>query len=177
MGKRVVKNCKLCNKIIYVYPSRIKDGKGNFCSRKCKYEFQLGKKHTKEHNIKIGLSGIGRKPSKETIEKLKIAKSGKNNAMWKGGITSIRGQIYKHFKTRQWRSDVFTRDDFTCQECNSKGIYLEAHHIKEFCIILKENNIITLEDAVNCEELWNINNGITLCRECHNKTKKGRNTS
>lgn len=36
--------------------------------------------------------------------------------------------------------------------------------------IIRENNIMTLTDAVKCEELWNINNGITLCKECHKKT-------
>jgi hypothetical protein len=30
-----------------------------------------------------------------------------------------------------------------------------------------ENNIITLEDAFGCDELWNLNNGITWCKECH----------
>lgn len=26
------------------------------------------------------------------------------------------------------------------------------------------------EDAINCEELWSINNGRTLCIDCHKKT-------
>lgn len=30
----------------------------------------------------------------------------------------------------------------------------------------------TLEDAENCEELWNINNGRTLCKSCHIKRHK-----
>ena len=35
---------------------------------------------------------------------------------------------------------------------------------------MEENNIKTLEEAENCEELWNINNGRTLCYPCHYKT-------
>lgn len=38
--------------------------------------------------------------------------------------------------------------------------------------IQEENNIKTLEDAENCEELWNINNGRTLCRNCHRGINK-----
>lgn len=66
-----------------------------------------------------------------------------------------------------WRSRVFYRDDFTCQTCDKRGDYLNADHIKTFASIFKEHNIKTLDDAVYCKELWNINNGRTLCKECH----------
>ena len=82
--------------------------------------------------------------------------------------------MQQSFQSRQWRSDIFQRDDYICQECDKRGGNLECHHKKEFSIILKENNIKTLDEAIHCEELWNLNNGITLCEKCHNKTKKGR---
>ena len=80
-------------------------------------------------------------------------------------------QIRKSLKYRQWRSDVFERDNYTCQICETKGGKINADHIKAFIIILKENNINNLEAALNCEELWNINNGRTLCESCHKKTE------
>ena len=38
-------------------------------------------------------------------------------------------------------------------------------------LIFEEYKIKSLEEALNCEEFWNINNGRTLCRKCHNLTK------
>ena len=121
---------------------------------------------------------IGWKHSEETKEKMSKSAStprpwmrGNKNPAWRGGITSLVRLIRHTYKYRQWRSDIFTRDDFKCQICGGKGI-LEAHHIKGFIDILKENNINTLEDAEKCEELWNINNGETLCQKCHLAERK-----
>jgi len=107
-------------------------------------------------------------------QKLKMSRafSGKKNPNWKGGITPLELKIRHSFKYRQWRSDVFTRDDFTCQECNRRGIELNAHHIESFALILELNDIKTFNQAVNCEELWNINNGITFCKKCHLKNSR-----
>jgi 5-methylcytosine-specific restriction endonuclease McrA len=95
------------------------------------------------------------------------------NSCWKGGTTSLYDRIRKSFEYRQWRSDVFTRDKFTCQLCgDNQGGNLNAHHIKFFAEILKEHKVNTFESALKCEELWNINNGITLCILCHDKNRK-----
>jgi hypothetical protein len=47
---------------------------------------------------------------------------------------------------------------------------LEVHHIRFFKTLKVQYNIKTLEDAKNCKELWDIDNGLTLCRQCHLKT-------
>ena len=90
---------------------------------------------------------------------------------WNEGTTQLALKIRRSFEYRLWRSDVFTRDNFICQECCQKGGKLEAHHKKPFALILKLNEIKTFEEAICCEELWNINNGITLCKECHRKRR------
>ncbi|KKL51455.1 hypothetical protein LCGC14_2295330 [marine sediment metagenome] len=100
--------------------------------------------------------------------------SGEKHPNWKNGSTLLIKKTRNSLKYRQWRSDIFTRDDFTCQECNHRGGYLEAHHIKALAWIFELNDIKTDEQVMNCEEIWNINNGITLCGKCHNKLKNGR---
>jgi len=97
---------------------------------------------------------------------------------WKrmtGWAKKINGVYLQSIATRirdlkeyvEWRSDVFKRDYWTCKTCQRLGQKLHAHHIKYMSIILIENNIDSIEKAIGCKELWDRNNGITLCNSCH----------
>ena len=115
---------------------------------------------------------LGKKRGKFGTPFKKGETAGEKNRNWKGGITPLRMRIRQLFEYRQWRSDCFTRDDFTCQWCGKRGCYLEIdHYPKRFSDICDEYNIKSIDEALNCQELWNLNNGRTLCRDCHNKTK------
>lgn len=94
---------------------------------------------------------------------------GEDNSNWKGGIHPIYQKIRNSPQYSEWRSMVFGRDLYTCRECGIRGTYFEAHHIKRFNDIIKQYNIITLEEALLCEELWDLDNGITLCKKCHKR--------
>ena len=110
----------------------------------------------------------GKTMSKESKYKMSIIRRKENNANWRGGVSTLYHLIRTNFKSRQWRSDVFTRDNFTCQICgDNKGHNLKAHHIITFFNILQKYEITTLREALDCEELWNINNGVTICERCH----------
>jgi hypothetical protein len=123
---------------------------------------------TEETKKKISESTKGKKRSLETRQKMSLAHKKEKSWKWKGGITKLRNQIRQCFKYRLWRSDVFTKDNFTCQKCGKRGGRIEADHWpKSFSKIFDENKIKTLEQAIECEEFWNINNGRTLCKECH----------
>jgi hypothetical protein len=137
-----------------------------------------GRKQTPEHNRKIGLSKLGKKRKPFSEEwKSNISKGhiginrGEKSSSWKGGITDLRHLIRSSFKYRQWRSDCFTRDNFTCLFCRCHGGELQVdHYPKTFKEILDDYKIKTLEDSYICEEMWNLNNGRTLCKKCHLKT-------
>lgn len=127
----------------------------------------VGRKKTKEHAKRIGEGRKGFRHSKETRAKL----SGINNHGWKGGKRVVTLLIRDMYEYRQWRSDVFTRDDFTCQFCWLRGGKLNAdHYPKTLSSIIYENGLLNQEQARACSELWNLNNGRTLCEACHRKT-------
>ena len=143
-----------------------------------------GRKLTEEHKRKIGGSNKGKKlptmigntngfqkgqvPWNKGIKYLQI--SGKKHPSWKGGITKLNNRIRECQEYLQWRSNVFQRDNLTCRTCNGRGLRLEAHHIRSFKLLLYENKIKSFEEAIKCKALWNIDNGVTLCKNCHNLT-------
>lgn len=62
----------------------------------------------------------------------------------------------------EWRTKVFERDGFKCAICGQVGGTLNAHHIKTF----KDFPGLRLD----------IDNGITLCQECHKRVHKEKNS-
>jgi hypothetical protein len=58
-----------------------------------------------------------------------------------------------------WRTSVFERDSYKCVECESKT-KIQAHHIKEW--------------AEHPEDRFDIDNGTTLCVDCHVKRHPNR---
>ena len=89
---------------------------------------------------------------------LYTAKKGKYSANWKGGVSDENHRIRTSKEYREWRAKVFQRDKFTCQICGQVGGELNAHHIKHFS-----------KDKAN---RLNVDNGITLCAECHRLVHK-----
>lgn len=133
--------------------------------------FQVG--HNYGVRFQKGIQYFSRKGFPAWNKGTKGYNSGSNHWNWKGGITSIEMMIRKSFEYRQWRSDIFTRDNFVCQQCGyEEGRILEAHHIIFFSKVVSEYKIKTMKDALNCNVLWDINNGITLCQKCHTKAHK-----
>jgi len=100
---------------------------------------------------------------------------GKNASNWKGGISSLYHLIRTNEKYKKWRILCMERDNYQCQECKRSGGNLEVDHIVQFAYIIKKYSIKNIKDALKCKELWNIDNGKTLCINCHKKTKSHSN--
>jgi hypothetical protein len=135
----------------------------------------FGKKHTIEARKKMSDKRKTRIYTNETKIKLSETKKGSKNPSWKGGITAEHLLIRTSLKYNKWRKGCFIRDSFTCQKCGSKKL-LEVHHIVPFSKLMEEvkNKLSSLnlyDSAVEYEPLWDISNGITLCKSCHKKTK------
>lgn len=68
----------------------------------------------------------------------------------------------KHGRTTkeyaEWRLSVFKRDNYECQDCHSINKAINAHHIKKYSDY----------PEIRCD----LNNGITLCEQCHKKKHK-----
>ena len=137
-----------------------------------------GRKHSKEtiekmsiftkarripeaQRIKMSIAKLGKKASVETRRKMSNARKGEKCHLWKGGITPINAKIRNGMEYRLWRVSVFQRDNYTCVWCgvrsgNGKTVVLNADHIKPFSLFP--------------ELRFAIDNGRTLCVDCHKKT-------
>lgn len=181
MGNNTIKRgkvlqCTTCGWDKYVLPSRIAMFK--FCSPKCKRLSQETRKKISLNNTKNGLPKCVDCDKKLTNYRyntrcrkcfLKIS-FGNNAPNWRGGLTKLCGSIRKLKQYKIWRKNVFVRDKYTCQNCGQTGGRIEANHLTPFSILLRTNSIETISGAINCQDLWDINNGETLCKTCHKLT-------
>ena len=185
-GNRVAKEVKTCA----ICGNQLSGRARRYCSRTC-YKASLIGKCGKENNNnwKGGMAkciDCGKELSQRNYSRCKSCSSKgelnpnykiapEKSSRWKGGISSLYKAVRNLFEYRQWRSDVFSRDKHTCQICHkSKSGRLEAHHIVRMFSLMLENKVETVEQAQECQHLWNINNGVTLCVDCHKIIHKTR---
>lgn len=137
---KVKRNCINCALIFYRWNSELTNGRGKFCSRKCRgiYEYLNKKSFIQANKVIIN------------------NQMGSNNHQWKGGITPFQRAFRTSKKYKLWRKAVFEKDYYTCQICNQKGGELQADHIKPFSLFP--------------DLRLDLNNGRTLCINCHRKT-------
>lgn len=76
-----------------------------------------------------------------------------------GHYTSEDAKQRNSIEYKKWREEVFKRDNYICQCCEERGGKLNAHHLENF--------------ADNQELRLNIDNGITLCENCHSPNISG----
>lgn len=166
----VFKECTICNKVFYKKITTCKNEWSNrkYCSKVCcdkdkigKVSWNKGVSPSPETKQKISKKLTGRKIPREIVEKIRRRKGPLNNK-WKGGITPENKLIRQSPQYKQWRTAVFERDNYTCVHCRTRSgignkVILEADHIKPF--------------AVFKELRFDIDNGRTLCQQCHRKTE------
>jgi len=169
------KNCIICKKpFTKSVDWNYKDwDRRKFCSMKCRRGSKRPLEERKRISETCKRKGIGKwmtgrkRPVHLRIRHSGYMKdvvaSGKHN-FWKGGISEHTRKWRSNFQNtieyRLWRTAVFERDNYTCVWCgtrngNGRKVILNADHILPF--------------ADYPELRLAIDNGRTLCRECHYK--------
>lgn len=141
------RNCPDCGKE-QTYKSSSHYNVANRQNRKCRSCCMKGKKHSEAAKKKISKNhsrhNLGKKLSLETRRKLSVANGGD-------------GTLAKFCDARliSWSKAVRERDEYVCQHCNHDFYPHEchAHHI--------------VPKAKFPQYAYDLDNGITLCKECH----------
>jgi NUMOD3 motif len=69
----------------------------------------------------------------------------------------------------KWREFILSRDHNTCS-CGSRSSVHVDHYPKSLARIVRQYHILSTSDALDCIELWDVNNGRAICEDCHKKT-------
>ena len=141
--QKVEITCEWCGETKLVKPSIV--GRTRFCSTECR------NKHDSKYKCGVNAARYGKHHTRETRNKIQITRYKRYGIKNTPALKRIRNsQAYKN-----WRKAVYERDDYTCQKCMVRGGRLQAHHIHP--VRSNKNNLL----------LFDVNNGITLCEECH----------
>ena len=166
---KINKICKNCdnNFLFFVHKSHVKTGhNGTFCNRKCMIEFLkknafnfpcfVCKKaiYTQPAQLKLRARSTCSPICRRTLARERTLK--KHDTYTKHQIDRLARYS---IEAVEWRKAIFARDDYTCQECKVRGGYIEADHIKPWAYFPSLR--------------FELSNGRTLCRLCHDKTKIG----
>jgi hypothetical protein len=142
-----------CSKLVSLYNHDFQHNRGRYCSKECKPSKKTGRI--------LKCRGCG----KDFYVSPRVASVRKNCSMRcyrTGDLTPLHKKIRHLSIYFAWRTAAFERDNYRCRDCGNKARNLEVHHVKSFKAIKLQYNIQTIQDAIRCDELWDINNGITL---------------
>jgi 5-methylcytosine-specific restriction endonuclease McrA len=97
-------------------------------------------------------------------EKLSLNKT----KLWDTKYSDFIRRIRTTTSYLKWKNAVMERDQYKCQDCFCDNPpRLDVHHIIPLKEIIQNHVIETYAQALDCEMIWDTDNGITLCKKCH----------
>lgn len=113
----------------------------------------------------------------------RCANKGSNNPRYIDGRTRFERSLRNLREYKAWKEEVLKRDEGICQKCGINE-FIEVHHRISFSSICNEfidaYNQLKLKEDKKGElvkwyyPLWDVDNGITLCVNCHKKIDEKR---
>ena len=170
-GKKFLANsghskfCPECKKEMLICPvcgGQKKDIYHQFCSNSCAGKWKYENSIKVREALKKGTIEADEITKKKRAKAISMAQKGKprynmrgeNNPNWKGGTYGTeRHKDMGRIEYLTWRKKVFERDGYRCVVCGKVGGQINAHHIRSW------------KDFP--EERYDVDNGITLCVNCH----------
>ena len=156
--------CEMCSSTFEKRRGKIP----RFCSRRCKVRWHNIQSVAVEcpecHQTRtITRCAFNRRKSDLCITCINSQRSGINSSTWKGGHRHWSpGRFGRDKDGLSWKAQrlqAWERDNYTCQECGSKR-NLQAHHIRQV--------------ALYPDLVYELSNGITLCKTCHREIPTAR---
>lgn len=170
--KKVLRACEVCGAAFETLPGEIRRGGGKYCSRECFFKANSGpanpswnggdlvhechhchRQFTRPRTWPRGNLFFCSRECRSAF----LREHPEQNSNWKDGATFAAEGERKSWRTTTWRKTVYERDNYTCQQCGERGGRLQAHHLYRF--------------AHYPELRFHIDNGLTLCRDCHKQIK------
>lgn len=153
--------CEVCKKTF----KGDKYNSNKYCSREC-YNIAHQIKNKERTCPKCGKKFIAKASddkycSWECYNTDRHMPKGEDHWNWQGGISKQNDKRDSN-DYKQWRLNVYKRDNYKCTKCGSKE-KLNAHHI--------------LSWSSHPDKRYNVDNGITLCEKCHIELHKKRRLS
>lgn len=148
--------CDICRSSIEEAWPHYNDGNLVYCNE-CAFRKGIitSQKYLNNSGIHITCEA-GINPENGHIEIVLVNKTGKRSKFtWEKTNKQLRFTP----QYAAWRDSVYRRDNFTCQMCLKHGGDINAHHIKSYS---KHKGL-----------RYKIENGITLCTNCHRAVHKG----
>lgn len=146
--RRVLKTCRKCGSDFETHAFRAETA--HYCSRACWSNRAPTATCQRCGSAFKVIAGDREKFCSKSCYSSTLGREG--HPSWKGGASLENDRARLSPQLREWRKQVFQRDDFTCRQCGGRGS-LHAHHVKAF--------------ADHPDLRLDLDNGLTLCVSCH----------